>query len=165
MTMDCTQIEQAKEAYVDGRLAPEMRAAVEAHAATCAACRQRLALAWRVQTGLGEAVKTTLGRPALGPARATALYNRVTSARAAALPPGLRRVALTVSVLALVLLTTGALVASNFGGHNPFDWTPNPQENVLPVPLVTVPPTIAVTRTTNVEPTWTPGHEDRKSVV
>jgi len=43
--MNCQRINELKEAYVDQLLAPEVRAAVEAHAAGCTECRARLAQA------------------------------------------------------------------------------------------------------------------------
>src|SRR5690242_18077608 len=86
--MNCTQVNQLKEAYVDGLLAPAVRAAVDAHAAGCALCRDRLAVAAQVRAGLGPALKATLRQPGLTPAQAAALHEQV---RRRAAPAGLLR--------------------------------------------------------------------------
>src|SRR5438094_2346641 len=108
--MTCQQIEQLKEAYVDGRLAPTIATAIEAHAATCSTCRQRLALARQVAGGLGAATKTLLGRPTLSAARGQALEDRLARRRPARWAPGLRYS--TVAAMFLILLVMGTTAVS-----------------------------------------------------
>src|SRR5438034_3876007 len=63
MKLNCARIDQLKEAYVDGTLAHELRAAIDAHAFECAACRRKLAMARQVKARMGGAVKAAVGRP------------------------------------------------------------------------------------------------------
>src|SRR5438876_8921735 len=63
MTLSCSQIDQLKEAYVDGALPAEMRSAIEAHAFGCASCHEKLAVARQVKVGMGGAVKAAIGHP------------------------------------------------------------------------------------------------------
>ncbi len=56
------------EAYLDHRLSPEERRAVEAHLAACPTCARRMADAWRVSSELGPTMQKTLGQPMLPPA-------------------------------------------------------------------------------------------------
>src|SRR5687768_14702271 len=77
MRIDCSQIDKLKEAYVDGLLTPEVRAALESHAAGCSTCRRRLALAHDVQAQMGRAVKAALGRTSLSLANARALEEKL----------------------------------------------------------------------------------------
>ena len=44
--MNCIQIDKLCEAYVDGRLAPDVMEAIREHANTCAACRKRIGVRW-----------------------------------------------------------------------------------------------------------------------
>src|SRR6185436_2660785 len=107
--MTCGQVDKLKEAYVDGRLAPGPAAQVAAHAAGCPGCARRIALARQVRDGLGLAVKTTLGAPALAPVRAARLHTRVVRQAGGPPSPTWRRPAFALALPVVALLMLAAM--------------------------------------------------------
>src|SRR5438132_335851 len=126
--MNCSQIMKLKEAYVDGLLDSSVRAAVEAHAGVCAQCRYRLDLAQSIKARMSRAVKSLLGRRFLAPEKAAAIRDQVVRRgaaspfRALGLPAlgvknmSLRRSALAVPVLGLLVLASATVGAAQFAG-------------------------------------------------
>src|SRR5438874_1245289 len=100
--MNCAQVNKLKEAYVDGRLGPDVRAAIDDHAEGCLTCRQRLRAAAQLHAGLGGALKAALEPIALPAERKAALLARLAPRRAPIAGFGLRRTTLAAGVFALV---------------------------------------------------------------
>src|SRR5690349_19422564 len=133
-------------------LAPDVRAAVTDHLAACPACRQQVALARRLRTVLGPALKEAVGQPRLTPTQVTAMHARITyQARTPRLP--LRQSLVGAALLLALLAATSSLVLAQFGGVWPWQHEPTP----LSVPtMLTATPTPTATATPSPAPSGTP---------
>src|SRR5215210_1253439 len=65
MKIDCSQVDSLKEVYVDGLLPSETTNSIEAHAAECDMCRERISTARMVKGYMPRAVKSVLGHKSL----------------------------------------------------------------------------------------------------
>jgi hypothetical protein len=109
---DCRQMEALLPPFVDGEARPAVRAAVEAHLATCAACRSAVAAQREVRALLVRR-RAALVEPA--PTALAAELRRVVAARPAAHPARTRWSALAAAA-ALVLAVTGGFAWAT--GHS-----------------------------------------------
>src|SRR5438093_283023 len=159
MKLNCARIDQLKEAYIDGTLATELRAAIDAHAFECATCRRKLAMARQVKAFMGGAVKTAVGRPYVSQERVSRIQDHIARRTSSAPALVLRRRTLAAPALALLLLLSAALGSYQLGVFNAFVkqlpyfppiWVPRPE----PTPAPTSAPTFA--------PTFVPTHEARR---
>ncbi len=102
---DCRQMEALLPPYVDGEAAPANRAAVEAHLAGCAACREAVSMQREVRTLLVSR-RARLAEPA--PAGLAAEVRRVVATQQARTTPSWSRVSAFAAAAAVVLAVTGA---------------------------------------------------------
>ncbi|HKP53124.1 MAG TPA: hypothetical protein VJ183_10795 [Chloroflexia bacterium] len=116
MMVSCAKVTSLKEAYVDDRLGPDVRAAVEAHSASCELCSKRISLAYGVKTRLSGAMKLALEKTAPAHNDIMAMQARVEE-RLSAAPRGRQyQPVFSPAMLAIVLTATAimALMWSSF---------------------------------------------------
>ncbi|MGI8586279.1 MAG: zf-HC2 domain-containing protein [Chloroflexia bacterium] len=161
--LTCAQLDKLVEAYVDGRLAAEMSAAVTDHMATCPACRAQSAAAEQLQSRLGPTIKAVRGPGVLQPAEVARLRARLGQQRGRLVPLGVLRTPLALATLILILVAITSFAAAELGGVSALvaflPQSPTPTlGRELSVPVLTSNPTPQPDHTPVHEPTHEPMH-------
>src|SRR5215210_5377717 len=137
--MNCARIDQLKEAYVDGTLAPEVRAAIDAHTFECADCRRKLALARQVRASMGGAIKAAVGRPYMSRERVSRIQDNLERRTAPGAVLVIRRRTIAVPAVILLLFISVAVSTYQLGMLASFVNTFIPQPVIQPLPPIEVP--------------------------
>jgi hypothetical protein len=134
MKLNCSSVSKLDEAYVDGTLPTQVRAAIEAHVIGCARCERRLTLARQIAEGMADGVSFTLGSPLLSPTRAATLQERIRMQLDIPVFSRLRAPLIVAAIVTLVLLVPAAIWGDQLVTFNPFA-----VDNVEQLPGLSVP--------------------------
>jgi hypothetical protein len=152
VTISCSNVNRLKEAYVDGLLRPEVRAAIESHVMGCDLCQRRVFLARRVKVGMKDALTLALENklPAASEGRRTAMavMQARLEERILGTPRPQRRGYFSLSLPVLTLLLAATIV-SGVIQLGFIKKALNPSLIIVPVPTPVMP--IASTSVPNAE--------------
>ena len=117
--MDCTELERAIDAYLDGEFDARERAEADAHLASCERCRSLADTQGRIRAALRARLRDAMTPPAEAGRAPAALRARIEDALARSRRPLWRRLFAPVPLGALTACAAGALLV--FATHGPDD--------------------------------------------